>query len=98
MRRGPCGGDSTDRGRCRAAGALAEALCPACLALAGVSELPSDLQALTGGETHADQAGGHLPSQAICTYSQQHLDINRLSSCIVREKPVGNVTGRAGRG
>jgi membrane protein DedA with SNARE-associated domain len=44
------------RGRRRAAGAVAEGLCPACLGLAYASGRPSDLQGLDGRETRAGQA------------------------------------------
>jgi membrane protein DedA with SNARE-associated domain len=47
---------SARRGRRLAAGGLAEAACPACLALAYLSERPPDLQALTSVDAGPDQA------------------------------------------
>lgn len=44
------------RGRRLAAAGLAEAACPACLALAYLSEQPPDLQALTNDGARTEQA------------------------------------------
>ena len=44
------------RGKRLAAAGLAEAACPACLALAYLSEQPPDLQPLTGDDTRTEQA------------------------------------------
>jgi hypothetical protein len=48
------------RGRRVAAGSLAEAACPACLALAYLAEQPPELQALTRGDDTA--TGQVLPT------------------------------------
>jgi hypothetical protein len=50
------------RGRRPAAGGLAEAACPACLALAYLSEQQPDLLVLTGDDARTEQAREPTPA------------------------------------